>query len=227
MSTCADICARSIPPSIGAAGCDIKTRKGGFNRFVIASCAACLSAQPYADGQINEEAWQELIDDCLIRISPLVQGSKETSDTNTQRLTSCGGEVPISRTHNFNFQWRSFTENNTEFDYLDVVERNPSNFKIGVFGCPDPDNGGELFYGFYDLYAFTAEHTVPDNNQEIQQFDISVQVQKLGQLKPIPAPGLAAFLTEYADFDCGEGGSGYDPEVAATAEALGLTLCAA
>lgn len=226
MSTCSDICAQVLRPSVGDTGCGNKTRPGGLIRFIIATCGACLTAQPYEDGTLNMAAFADLVAQCKIRISAPGEGSKGEPEDTDLRLYSCSGEQTISRVHPFEFIWRDFSRSNTEFEFLEQVEANPSNYKIGFVACADED-GIERFYGFLPLYRFKAPHIIPATSEEIQQFSISAAVKKRGQIIPMETPGLSAYLAQYASFDCASGeyvGSGAPEQP--DADLLGLQLCA-
>lgn len=184
MAICAPGCAPASIPAMGAAGCNITTRPGGFDRVIFMTCDSVIA------DLATLSQWQTLIDTDKIHATGRVLGQKPKGSPSKRRVASC---VP-ERTVNYTRQW-SWKDSNadnanlTDYEFYSFVDANQDVLKIGFLTCDD------LFYGFFDSYSLDVDDTRPETNDEDAVFEVVVEVKSRVLSTPTLIPGLSAILT--------------------------------
>lgn len=207
LNICGPSCSTAIPalpnPACGA----LPPRSGGICRFLFLSCkgAASLPATPVLTGNIvNRAAWEPLFQECDIRISPKVKGSKPKGSVEKARFSSCDPEQVTGRTVTVSFEDYTAFENLDDYEFWDYIQTNSQNLNVGFF------TSSGLFYGFYP-FSIDVDDEIGDNlkTKVFKSGEITIETDGK-MLKPDLIIGLQELALEYLNYDCGTNSYIYD-----------------
>lgn len=203
-STCVPLCGTVIPGI--SFGCKARFRIGGICNLVFIDCSTPIPQDPVLPGTttINLDAWQPLIDACLIRISPKIMGQMPESTTQEEAMSSCDEPETYSTTHTVTFESKVATDSLAEYKWYQAVYLAQKNYKVGWFGSDD------RFYGFYGFSMKIGER-IDDHKTGKSVITGTITIQgHPGLLQPAIIEGFKQALLASQSYDCTVGNYVYD-----------------
>jgi hypothetical protein len=209
MAACPQLCTNNAGfPALSRIDCnDPYGNEAGFDRVIFANCEAMQTLRNPSvfleDGQTIDPAVVEpLIAACKLRITGVVNGSKQASTDVTARVSPCQPEVVIGRTHVFQFEDRinARYDNSLEklYNYAAELSKNGGLY-FAVVMCT-----GQV-YGFYKG-TFNVDMTFEADSQQKKLFTGTLSAQSsLQLLVPDYVYGLIELLDNYQAWECGQG----------------------
>ena len=171
--------------------CNVTPRSGGIPYLGAIDCS--IDFTDITD--VGE--WESAIASGSIVLFPKGLGEKPETEKTTQRMTSCDPEQTVLQIHPLNFQ--TFDANltdNSDFDNWIKVEKNQKNYRFFYIDCQnniylDLENNQGI-----EARKFDLDHVIPQTNEEKQSFNIVLNFQKNGIIKPFKNDAiLEALLT--------------------------------
>lgn len=150
MSLCSSSCNAAVPRF--PTGCTFEKRAGGIPNLLFLSCNARFAAANQTSvsvttptgsiisvGRITDYlSWALLVQNNMVRTSPVGLGEKPESTFTNQRFASCLPEEISSETHIINFQsYQMDNDNYYDRTYWQNVRTNFTKFRLMYLDCND------------------------------------------------------------------------------------------
>lgn len=185
------------------AGCNINTRKFGFNRFILFKCD-----EEWTD-ILDTDEWTTKLSANLVNVSPKGIISFPTPTLNSVVATGCGQKVPLPTL--FQADYTSLDTDPTnllDFEYYEDLEANFQDYRLAFMDCEDnfylesnwvdevtggaPATVSGETPGFE--FSLTQIPHFTDNGDGLFQWNAQFEIEKSGILKAVKLPGVAALL---------------------------------